>query len=39
MAGTFVDRHRKRLSMQLATAVALGCFALAATTYLVVDTD
>ena len=38
-AGTFVDRHRKRLAMQVATAVALGCFTVAGVTYLAVGTD
>ena len=39
IAGTFVDRHRKRTAMHAATAVALGCFTVATATYALVGTD
>ena len=38
IAGTFVDRHRKRTAMQAATVMATVCFAIASTTYAMVDT-
>jgi DHA3 family multidrug efflux protein-like MFS transporter len=36
--GTYVDHHRKHAAMTLATSVSLGCFAVAATVYALVDT-
>lgn len=37
--GTYVDRHRKKAAMVLATTVSSGCFALATTVFLAVDAD
>ncbi|CAA9246763.1 MAG: Uncharacterized MFS-type transporter [uncultured Acidimicrobiales bacterium] len=37
--GTFVDRHRKREAMVLATATAAACFAGATAVFLLVDAD
>jgi DHA3 family multidrug efflux protein-like MFS transporter len=36
--GTFVDRHRKQAALLLTTVVALGCFAVATTVFVLVDT-
>lgn len=37
--GTFVDHHRKKVAMILATSVSTGCFLAAAALYLAVDSD
>lgn len=39
VAGTFVDRHRKKDAMLLATATSAVCFAAASAVFLAVDTD
>jgi DHA3 family multidrug efflux protein-like MFS transporter len=39
VVGTLVDRHRKRSALVVLTAVAAGCFTVAAAVYVAVDTD